>query len=112
MGRLDRARDELQVARERAGAPLQEQLETLEAGILEEESGDATQTEPGPKIDRVVEVKKKLDGLEDEADERDVRTSIGNARDLLEAYLKNHPGDAADTPDQRGVDDRRESTTR
>lgn len=93
MGRLDRAREELQWASEHASANVQTQLESIEDGIFEEEGGDATQSDPGPKVDRVVEVKKKLDGLEVEADERDVRERIGNAGDLLEAYLKNHPED-------------------
>lgn len=68
------------------------QLESLESGISQEEGDDATD-DPGPKVDRVVEVMEKLDGLEEEADHGDVAERIGNAHDLLEAYLKNHPED-------------------
>lgn len=93
MGRLDRARQELQWATDNAGAHVRTQLESIEGGIFEEEGGDSTASEPGPKIDRISEVKTKLDGLEEEANEREVRERIGNARDLLEAYLKNHPRD-------------------
>lgn len=76
-----------------ADASVHTQLESLEGGIFEEESGDITQDEPGPKIDRVVEVMEKLDGLQAEADNRAVTAHIGSAHDLLEAYLKNHPED-------------------
>lgn len=78
---------------ENADSRVQTQLESLEDGIFEEEEGDHTQDEPGPKVDRVVEVMEKLDGLEEEAHHDDVAERIGNASDLLEAYLKNHPQD-------------------
>jgi hypothetical protein len=91
--RLDRAREELQRAKDNADSVVQTQLESLEGGIFEEEAGDHTQDDPGPKVDRVVEVMEKLDGLEEEADHGDVAERIGNASDLLEAYLKNHPQD-------------------
>lgn len=92
--RLDRARDELQRAMENADGPVHTQLESLEGGIFEEEEGDITQDDPGPKVDRVVEVMEKLDGLADEADNGDVAEHVGRAHDLLAAYLKNHPEDA------------------
>lgn len=92
--RLDRARQELERAGEHADAHVQTQLESLESGIFEEEEGTITKDDPGPKIDRVVEVVKKLEGLEDEADHADVSERIGNAHDLLEAYLRDHPDDA------------------
>lgn len=91
--RLDRAREELQWAMENADAHVRTQLESLEGGIFEEEEGNITQEEPGPKVDRIVEVTEKLDALEEEADHDDVSERIGNARDLLRAYLKNHPED-------------------
>ena len=91
--RLDRAREELQRAMENADAHVHTQLESLEGGIFEEEDGNDTTDGAGPKVDRVVEVMEKLDGLEAEADHADVAERIGNAHDLLEAYLKNHPQD-------------------
>lgn len=91
--RLDRARDELQRAMDNADSHVHTQLESLEGGIFEEEEGNNTKDEPGPKVDRVVEVMEKLDGLESEADHDAVAEHIGNAHDLLEAYLKNHPQD-------------------
>lgn len=92
--RLDRARQELQWASEHADAQLRTHLESLESGLFEEESGTMTQDEPGPKVDRVVEVMETLDGLAEEADQADVAERIDTAHDLLEAYLKNHPDDA------------------
>lgn len=89
--RLDRARDELQRAMDDADATVHTQLESLEDGIFEEESGDATRDDPGPKIDRVVEVKEKLDGLAAEVDDRAVVEHLETAHDLLDAYLLNHP---------------------
>lgn len=91
--RLDRARQELQRASERADATVQTQLASIEDGIFEEEDGDATQADPGPKIDRVAEVREKLDGLEAEADDRAVAERIETASDHLKAYLKDHPDD-------------------
>lgn len=92
--RLDRARDELQRAMENADAPVRTQLESLEGGIFEEEEGDVTKDDPGPKVDRIVEVMEKLEGLEAEADGQEVAEHVGRAHDLLAAYLKNHPDDA------------------
>lgn len=92
--RLDRARDELQRAMETADAHVHTQLESLEGGLFEEESGDITDDEPGPKVDRVVEVTQKLEGLESETDDPAVADHVATAHDLLEAYLKNHPEDA------------------
>lgn len=89
--RLDRARENVEWATEQADANVQTQLESLEGGIFEEESGNHTQEEPGPKIDRIVEVMEKLDALEAEASNPDVSERIGTAHDLLETYLKNHP---------------------
>lgn len=91
--RLDRARDELQRAMDDADAQVQTQLESLDSGIFEEESGDITQADPGPKVDRVSEVMEKLEGLESEVDDRSVAEHIDTAQDLLAAYLKNHPED-------------------
>ena len=92
--RLDRARDELQRAMDTADAHVHTQLESLEEGLSEEEAGDTTKDEPGPKVDRVVEVKQKLGALEEETDHPTVADHVGNAHDLLDAYLMNHPEDA------------------
>ena len=92
--RLDRAREELQRAMDNADSHVHTQLESLEGGIFEEESGNITKEEPDPKVDRVVEVVEKLEGLQAEADHAEVADHIGTAHDLLEAYLKNHPEDA------------------
>ena len=92
--RLDRARDELQRAMDDADATVRTQLESLEAGLSEEESGEITQDEPGPKVDRVVEVMEKLEGLTAEVDDRSVAERVERAHDLLAVYLKNHPADA------------------
>lgn len=91
MDRLERARDELRVASDRGGRVVQQQLDTVELGIFEEDEGDLTQEEPGPKVDRIVELRKKLDGLADETEDQAVADRIENARDLLESYLSEHP---------------------
>lgn len=66
-GRLERARDELRYASDAADRPLQEQIDSIQEGIFEEVSGDRTQDEPEPKINRIAELIEKLDGLEEEA---------------------------------------------
>lgn len=88
---LDRARDSLREADEHASGSIHEQLESLKAGIFEEEEGVHTQDEPGPKVDRVAEVAEKLDALADEADEEATRENVLAARDHLRSYMKNHP---------------------
>lgn len=91
MDRLERARDEIREASDLGGRVVQQQLDTIELGIFEEDEGDLTQEEPGPKVDRIVELRQKLDGLADEAEDPAVAERIDDARDHLEAYLKDHP---------------------
>lgn len=93
---LDSAREAILEADERATGSVQEQLESIEAGIFEEEGGERTRGEGGPKVDRIAEVAAKLDALADEAasDEEQpdaVGERIGAARDHVRRYLKAHP---------------------
>jgi len=78
---LERAREELRRASERATGTTHEQLNSIEEGILGESEGDRTRAEPGPKVDRIAELTDKLGGLEREADGAAVRERIANARD-------------------------------
>lgn len=91
MDQLERAREEMRRASDDAGRVVQEQLNTIELGIFEEDEGDLTREEPGPKVDRIVEIVQKLDGLAEEAEDEAVAERIENARDLLESYLEEHP---------------------
>lgn len=88
---LDRAREALLAADERASGTIHEQLESLEAGVFEEEAGEHTREGPGPKVDRVAEVAEKLDALAGQVDEHEVRERIEAARDHLRRYMKSHP---------------------
>lgn len=60
-------RERLQQATDSADRPVDTQLNSITAGVFEEQEGDLTQSEPGPKVDRIVEVAEKLDGLAEEA---------------------------------------------
>ena len=64
---LKRVRESLQAATETADRPIDTQLNSITAGVFEEQEGDLTQSDPGPKADRIAEVAEKLDGLAAEA---------------------------------------------
>ena len=88
---LKRARGALATAREHSSGTMQEQLGSIADGILEEDTGERTQEHPGPKIDRVAEVRDKLGGLEEKAESTAVSTHIAEARDHLREYMQTHP---------------------
>lgn len=87
---LDLAREELEAASEEAGGLVMRQLDSIDEGIFEEEGGERTRDEPGPKVDRVAELSEKLQGLEREA-EGPVAERIATAREYVQAYLKDRP---------------------
>lgn len=87
---LERARDELEAATDGASRGVQTKLRSIDAGIFEEEGGDRTQAEPGPKADRIAELYETLDDLADEADGATAER-IGRARDAVRAYTGEHP---------------------
>lgn len=94
MEHLDRARENLSKAMERAPSPIHLQLETIEKGIFEEEADGTTQGSTGPKIDRIAEVTEKLEGLEEELEDEDAdetRKFLVDARHHLREYMRNHP---------------------
>ncbi|SDQ38004.1 DUF7553 family protein [Natronobacterium texcoconense] len=64
---LKRVREHLQLAVDGADRTIKSQLESITAGVFEEQDGRLTQSEPGPKDDRIVEIAEKLDGLAEEA---------------------------------------------
>lgn len=82
---LERAHEELSRAEENAGRTAQEQLQTIDQGIIEETDGDMTQSDPGPKNDRLAELEKKLDGLADEVEEP-TASHIERALEHLDEY--------------------------
>ncbi|WP_255681833.1 hypothetical protein [Natrinema sp. SYSU A 869] len=63
---LKRVRERLQQATDGADRTVKSQLNSITAGVFEEQEGHLTQTEPGPKADRIAEVAEKLEGLADE----------------------------------------------
>lgn len=84
---LQRARSQLQRASDAADRPIQEQLDSIQAGVFEELAGDHTAGEPGPKVERVAELAEKLSGLEEEAS-GEARDRIGRARDHCLTYQR------------------------
>ncbi|WP_247002481.1 DUF7553 family protein [Halosolutus gelatinilyticus] len=89
---LKRVRERLQRAAETADRPVDTQLHSITAGVFEEQDGDLTQSEPGPKVDRIAEVAEKLDGLTEEASGETVK-HIRIARDHCREYLAEGGGD-------------------
>ena len=85
---LDRAREQLRLASDVADRPTQTQLDSLEEGLLEELEGERTQVEPDPKIDHVVEIEEKLDELQMDVSEPEVKERIERAREHCLSYLR------------------------
>lgn len=91
MNHLDRARESIRKASETAPGPDHTQLNSIDRGVFEEEGGETTQDEPGPKIDRVVELTEKLDGLDEEIDDEETRAHVEDAIHHLQSYMAEHP---------------------
>lgn len=87
---LDRAHDELERAEEHASSHVREQLQSIDEGVFEEESGVRTQDEPGPKDDRIAELEEKLRGLAERA-EPPTQGHIESARDHLRSHRERSP---------------------
>ncbi|MDQ2050622.1 hypothetical protein RBH26_08990 [Natronolimnohabitans sp. A-GB9] len=83
---LKRVRERLQRATASADRSVQTQLNSITAGVFEEQEGDLTQSEPGPKVDRIAEVAEKLDGLADEAS-GETTDHVRTARDHCLEYV-------------------------
>jgi len=90
-GDIDSAREELSRASDRATGTVETQLHSIENGLAREAGGEGTQSEPGPRVDRVAEIEERLAELAEEADEAEVRERISTAREQLRTYLKTHP---------------------
>lgn len=91
MDHLERAEVELDRAGDHTTETVQLQIQTLREGLVEEEGGDRTQEEPEAKIDRLVEVKQKLDALMEEIEDQRGTDHVQTARDHVDTYLRNHP---------------------
>lgn len=87
---LERARAEIEAAADHAGRVVQTQLHSIDEGIFEEETGDKTSDQPGPKPDRLAELLDKLEGLQEEAQGEAV-DRMEAAEDAIRAYMKDHP---------------------
>lgn len=89
---LKRVRERLQQATDGADRTIKSQLNSITAGVFEEQEGHITQPEPGPKRDRIAELAEKLDGLAGEAS-GETRDQILAARDHCLEYLEEGGGD-------------------
>ena len=89
---LKRVRERLQAATEAADRPVDTQLNSITAGVFEEQEGHLTQPEPGPKVDRIVEIAEKLDGLAEEASGETVDHVLAARNHCLE-YVEEGGGD-------------------
>ena len=92
---LKRVREYLQYATEGADRPVQTQLNSITAGVFEEQDGHLTQSDPDPKVDRIEEIAEKLDGLAAEAS-GETTDHILVARDHCLEYLAEGGGERAD----------------
>lgn len=79
---LRRAHEELETAERNADRQVREQLQSIDQGVFEEQDGVRTQDDPGPKPDRIAELREKLERLEERADE-----PTGSHIDRAVAYL-------------------------
>ena len=95
MDHLERAREQLRRASDSAGGIVQKQVNSVEEGVFEEGEGDKTQEGPA-KVDRIVEMVDKLEGLEDEAEKETTSDRIVDARKHLRTYLREHPNDESE----------------
>ncbi|EMA41832.1 DUF7553 family protein [Halobiforma nitratireducens] len=84
---LKRVRERLQLATDGADHTVKSQLESITAGVFEEQDGHLTQSEPGPKDDRIAEIAAKLDGLAAEAS-GETADHVLVARDRCLDYLE------------------------
>uniref|UniRef100_A0A7D6CQS1 Uncharacterized protein n=1 Tax=Natrinema zhouii TaxID=1710539 RepID=A0A7D6CQS1_9EURY len=66
-------------------------MNSITAGVFEEQEGHLTQPEPGPKADRIAEVAEKLEGLADEASGETVDHVLAARNHCLE-YLEESSG--------------------
>lgn len=89
---LKRVRERLQRATDGADRTVKSQLNSITAGVFEEQEGHITQPEPGPKRDRIAELAEKLDGLADEAS-GETTDHVLAARDHCLEYLEEGGGD-------------------
>ncbi|SFB73363.1 hypothetical protein SAMN05444422_101570 [Halobiforma haloterrestris] len=83
---LKRVRERLQRATDGADRTVKSQLESLTAGVFEQQDGHLTQSEPGPKDERIAEIAEKLDGLAAEAS-GETTEHIRIARDRCLEYI-------------------------
>ena len=88
---LKRVRERLQQATDSADRTIASQLNSITAGVFEEQEGHLTQPEPGPKADRIAEIAEKLDGLAEEASGETV-DHILDARTHCLEYLEESGG--------------------
>lgn len=91
MEHLARAREDLRTASNHASGEVQRQLDSIQEGLFEEDEGDKTQDDPGPKVDRITEVVEKLERLEGQVENEPTRDHVGDALEHLREYLKDHP---------------------
>lgn len=92
---LKLVRERLQHATAGADRPIDTQLNSITAGVFEEQDGDLTRGEAEPKTDRIEELAEKLDGLAAEASGETTEHVLA-ARDHCLEYLEEGGGEPAD----------------
>jgi hypothetical protein len=91
MDHLERARTNLRRASEEASGPVHTQLDSLQSGIGAESDRETDRDGPDSTIDRIAEVRDKLESLQDEAENPETKSYMGNASDHLREYMEEHP---------------------
>jgi len=90
MDHLERARTNLRKASERASRQVHTQLDSLQIGIGGEEDRDPDRLGPDSPIDRIAEVRDKLESLQDEIEDPETEAYMQDASDHLRAYMEEH----------------------
>ncbi len=91
MDHLELARANLRRASERASGPVHTQLDSLLNGIGSEDDRDATRDGSDSTVDRIAEVRDKLESLEGEVEHPETQSFVDDASEHLREYMEEHP---------------------
>lgn len=93
MDHLEAARTNLRRASEQASRQVHTQLDSLQFGISREEGRDPDREGSDSQIDRIAEVRDKLESLQDEAEDPEVEAFLQDASDHLREHMEEHAED-------------------
>lgn len=91
MDHLELARTNLRRASERASGPVHTQLDSLVSGIGSEDDRDTDRDGSDSTVDRIAEVRDKLEGLEGEVEDPETQSFMDEASEHLREYMEEHP---------------------